>query len=639
MILMRWSILLILAGVCLSFRPPTQSDILQRPVTLDYQAVTLAQILHDLRDRYQVKFAYLNNELPESRFSIRVKDQALGLVLDELLVNTGLSYEVINEQVVLKKKVDFPSSPTASPVRSGETRYRPTPKDSSPDTTASVPPPANNPYPVPQLVPTTEDAPPPSASAPDILIPEVSLAQKPTRIASHAVADNVKIVPVDAVPASTVAVQTVRPSSAKEDQPEANPRSRRSSKFGQQIGRNVRRAMDKLLQGPSVDSVDYLHRLVHLGMIYPLSTNGILAGRTVNRLSLHLLIGYAAGLDGAEFSAVGNIENDFTEGAQFAGFFNLVRHRVNGVQAAGFVNANGGDTRGAQLSGFVNVGAGTVNGLQGTGFVNVATGAQRGAQLSGFVNLLTDSIRGVQGTGFVNVATRGVHGAQLSGFVNYTHHLKGLQATGFVNVASGDVQGAQLAGFINYAHHVKGAQIGLFNVADSIDGVPIGLVSVVRKNGYRRLELWYGEALQANVAVKMGVSRFYNLLVFGTQFADTDFRWGVGYGVGTLLPITSVLSTNLDLFAMQIHEDDQRGFGDYPLNLLTTLRLSFNLQLAKHLALFAAPTFNVMVSEYRQPDSGLIGSPIAPSRTVYDRTFNDRTNLKMWPGFHVGLRF
>ena len=340
------------------------------------------------------------------------------------------------------------------------------------------------------------------------------------------------------------------------------------------------------------------------------------------------------------------------QGVQFAGFFNVVRRRVEGVQAAGFVNVNGGATKGAQLAGFGNVGAGIVNGVQAAGFVNIATGHQQGAQLAGFVNLLSDSIRGVQGSGFANIATGGVRGAQLSGFINYTHSVQGLQAAGFANVASGDVRGGQVAGFINHAHYVKGVQIGVINLADSIDGVPIGLISIVRKNGYRRLELWYSEALQANIAFKMGVPRFYNMLVFGTQFADTDFRWGLGYGIGTLLPITPAFSMNMDLFAMQIREDGWQLFDNAPLNLLNTLRISFNLHLAKHLTLFAAPTFNVMVSEYRQADSGTFGSRITPSWTVYDRTFERAryfsidgqtirrsTNVQMWPGFHVGLRF
>ena len=646
---MKWSILITLAVACLSFRPLVQSNVLDHQVTLDYQKATLRQILNDINTQYQIKFAYLNNEMSEEpKFSIQVQDQALRLVLDELLANTGLSYRVVNRQVVLKKEPY--AAPTAQPVRSGETRYQPTKAEVSKDTIGSAPSVSSNGEATSPatLVQETESLPPVNASAKLTTNTGSRLDQRMSRIPSvvptrvkvaTAKPTGVKVAPMQHPLGDVAPVDSECLSSVEKNRKNANVQPEKQSEFGQKFTRGVRGTIDKILPEPTADSSDYLRRFLHLGLIYPLSTNGLQAGRTVNEVSYHLLVGYAAGLDGAEFSAIGNVENDFVDGAQFAGFFNVVRRRVDGLQAAGFLNASGGDTQGAQLSGFINVGAGTIDGLQATGFVNVTTGWQQGGQLSGFANLLTDSLWGVQGTGFVNVATGGVQGAQLSGFVNYTRHLRGLQATGFVNVASGDVQGVQLAGFVNYAHRVEGVQVGLLNIADSIDGVPIGLVSFVRKNGYRRLELWYSEALQANVAFKMGVSRFYNMLVFGTQFADTDFRWGLGYGVGTLLPITSAFSMNIDLFTLQVHEDNQRLFESSALNLLNTLRLSLNLHLAKHLTLWAAPTFNVMVSEYRQPDSRIVGSTIAPSWTNYDRTFNGQTNVKMWPGFQVGLRF
>ncbi len=644
---MKWSILITLAVACLSFRTLPQPDVLAYQVTLNHQEATLRQILHDISNQYQVKFAYLNNEMPEGpTFSIQVRDRALRLVLDELLTDTGISYRVVNGQVVLKREPNI--VPVAQPARSGETRYQPTEAAASQDATASKSPDSKNhrtpspatpvrqarSLPLPVKVPTKRTAATNSLQnqrtnrVPPVVpirieVEDAATVQYPLGDTATVDTATVDTATVDTAarssdPVASGTLQEARPASK-----EANSVAGRTNQFGQKISENIRRAMDKLFQKPSVDSSDYLRRPFHIGLVYPLSTNGLQAGRTVNRLSFHLLAGYAAGLDGAEFTAIGNIENDFVEGAQFAGFFNLVRRRVNGLQAAGFVNANGGSMRGAQLSGFVNVAVGTINGLQATGFVNVGTGRQQGAQLSGFVNLLTDSIRG----------------AQLSGFVNYTRHLQGLQATGFVNVVSGDVRGVQLAGFVNYAHHVKGAQIGLLNIADSIEGVPIGLLSIVRKNGYRRLELWYGDALQANAAFKMGVPKFYNMLLFGTQFTDTDLQWGVGYGVGSMFPITSAFNINLDVFAMQIHENSQDFFDAYVLNLLNTVRLSFNLQLAKHLTLWAAPTFNVMVSEYQQPDSQTVGSTIAPAWTNYNRTFNDQTNVKMWPGFQVGLRF
>ena len=661
---MKWSILLILAGLCLGFQPisqpgaaqpaesrsgmttvdaaqpgAAQSDILQQPITLSYQEATLPQILRSIRDQYQIKFAYLNNEMPDDQtFSVQADDQPLSWVLNELLRDTGLSYQVVNQQIVIQKDLNQAPTPPAQPkpVRSGEASHPSTSQDRPKD--RPVPPPTSSSEELPTLG-SSGSVQDDQATHP--LSPTV-VAQPPVTIIGDTTKYQKRTTTSDSLLAQSV--DTSRVSLAPSVPPPTNdevvsPRQRNQSALDQKISQGVRNAVDKLMQRPTPDSSDYIRRPFHIGLIYPLSSNGTQAGRMVNGVSLHLLVGYAAGLEGVEFSAFGNIENDFVQGAQFAGFFNLVKHRVDGVQAAGFVNVNGGNTEGAQLAGFVNVGAGEVSGVQGAGFANIATGHQQGAQLSGFANLLSDSIRGVQGTGFINIATGGVHGAQLSGFANYASRVKGIQATGFVNVVSGDVQGGQVAGFVNYAHHVKGAQIGLLNIADSIDGVPIGLVSIVRKNGYRRLELWYGEALQANIAFKMGVPKFYNMLVFGTQFADTDFRWGVGYGVGTFFPITSAFSMNLDLFAMQIHEDNQRFFHNYSLNLLNTLRLSFNLNLSERIVLFVAPTFNVMVSEYRQPDSGIIGSPVAPSWTNYDQTFNNQTNLTMWPGFHVGLRF
>ena len=62
---MKWSILITLAVACLSFRPLVQSDVLNHQVTLDYQQATLRQILNDINTHYQIKFAYLNNEMPE----------------------------------------------------------------------------------------------------------------------------------------------------------------------------------------------------------------------------------------------------------------------------------------------------------------------------------------------------------------------------------------------------------------------------------------------------------------------------------------------------------------------------------------------------------------------------------------------
>lgn len=603
---MKWSIQITLAVVCLSFRLLPQPDLLEQPVTLDYQDALLQQILLDIGTEYQIKFAYLNNEMPkESTFSIQVQNQALRLVLEKLLADTGLAYRLMNGQVVLKKKEEPLPVPPLQREETQDTVVREAP---SKDTTAAVSPAIDKARPPAQTAPTTNagllvlsvSTPVPRVIKPNSLPEESELLFPPT-------VPTLAPVAVDTVTMNSATVNAKQFSRKERKRKKGGAEPKQSNEFGQKVSEHTKRMIDRLLPSPPSDTSGYVRRSLHVGLIYPLSSNGLQAGRTVNQASFHLFAGYAAGLDGVEFSAFGNIENDFVEGAQFAGFFNLVRRRVNGVQAAGFVNVNGGDGRGVQLAGFVNVRAGTTSGLQAAGFVNITT----------------DSVRG----------------AQLSGFVNYARSIRGLQATGYVNVVSGDVRGVQLASFVNYARHVRGVQIGILNIADSIDGVPIGLLSIVRKNGYRHSEVWYSEALQSNLAIKMGVSKFYNMLMLGAQFVNTNFRWGVGYGVGSLFPITSTTSVNLDIFAMQIHENNQDFFDAYALNLLNTVRLSLNLQIAEHLTLWAAPTFNVMVSQYQPPDSQVIGSTIAPSWTNYNRTFNGKTNVKMWPGFQIGVRF
>ena len=70
----------------------------------------------------------------------------------------------------------------------------------------------------------------------------------------------------------------------------------------------------------------------------PLSTNGFHNSRTVNKISLNLLLGRSGGVDGVELG----------------GFINSDKYFVKGMQVAGFGNISGGSAIGAQVSGFFN---------------------------------------------------------------------------------------------------------------------------------------------------------------------------------------------------------------------------------------------------------------------------------------------
>lgn len=372
-------------------------------------------------------------------------------------------------------------------------------------------------------------------------------------------------------------------------------------------------------------SSKYPIRQVHIGFVYPLSSNGTQAYEYSNRLSVHALIGSAAALDGTEFAGFGNIEKDYVKGAQFAGFFNTVGNQVTGVQAAGFFNNVGGSLVGAQLAGFLNMA-----GIKKTKISRLAP-QKFSMQVAGFGNLNFSGALKFQGAGFVNIGQE-INGFQGSGFVGIAQKIHGAQISGFLNVAE-QVKGLQMAGFVNIAGKVKGTQIGFLNIADSISGgVPIGFLSIVR-NGYRKLSVWGGESLQANVGYKIGVRKFYNIFAVGGQFLPNQFRWGVGYGIGTIRDFNAKNNLSLEVMAYHINENT---FWEEKMRMLNQFKLLYGRDFKNGLSLYVGPTFNVLVSQ-DTPETGVLASKLPPFQ-FYNNTING-TNVKIWTGFQLGLRF
>lgn len=327
--------------------------------------------------------------------------------------------------------------------------------------------------------------------------------------------------------------------------------------------------------------------------ISPLGTNGLASGRTVNTVSLNLLAGYAAGVQGLELGTLLNVDRD----------------AVQGVQAAGLANVVGGPVRGTQLAGLSNVVAGSGQGLQMAGLANVAAGPVEGAQLAGLLNY--------QG-GAAETRTA--------------------QVAGLANVTPGNVRGAQVAGLLNVARSVRGLQLAPFNIADSVAGASIGILSLVR-HGYHRAEVWTSDALPVNAALKLGGSRkFYNILAVGVQPGSSSFRWGFGYGVGSELELSRHLTLSIDALSTQVNEKKSRT---QELNLLNQLRPLFGWRLSPggRTTLLLGPTLNVMVSRYREPEQLGYGSRLGGKHLELFNETHGRTNTRAWLGAQAGLRF
>lgn len=373
---------------------------------------------------------------------------------------------------------------------------------------------------------------------------------------------------------------------------------------------------------------EYEHRTFQFTFLFPpLSTNGINNINCINDFSINSFIGLSGGVGAFEAAGFINIDRKNVTGIQVAGFGNTVGDYVNGVQAAGFYNVNGTFMEGVQAAGFINVAGSDVTGVQAAGFINFTGRKLNGVQAAGFMNIAGETATSAQAAGFGNVS--------VSGSADF-------QASGFFNVAT-EVEGAQIAGFINVAGKVKGVQIaGFINICDSIEGVPIGFISIVKQNGYRRLEISVSEIQYLNLSYKMGVKELYTIYSFGKPFGDRS-RWMYGAGLGTELDLSDRLLLNIEGTVHQelwvANPEINRFLYIDRVNLYNTAKFIFGWKTNSRASLHLGPTFNVGVSG---DDTNSIISDhelIAPYSFLKYRSPSNNTTTQIWFGFQGGIRF
>jgi hypothetical protein len=376
-----------------------------------------------------------------------------------------------------------------------------------------------------------------------------------------------------------------------------------------------------------------------------IGTNGLMSGAVINKLSFNLLGGYSGGIDGFEIGAFVNLVKEDVKGTQIAGFANLVGDDLDGVQLAGFVNNVQGTFSGVQVAGFTNIVFDSIiGGVQLAGFNNLALWEAEGIQVAGFDNIALKKV-GEQYAGFVNLAGKEsviqsagfanisgtVVGGQLAGFVNIAgDSSRGVQFAGFANVVS-QFKGMQTAGFINIAGTMKGMQLGIINISDSLKGIPLGLFSYSRK-GYHAWEVSANDFTQANIGYRTGTKGLHNIYNAGVRFDGNKEWYSLGLGLGTRIEIGKKWSVNLGGTTTYITDFSSEA----ALSFLNTGGLDAEFKPLKRFAVFAGVTYNYMLvdnfltSEYSVAQN-FIGSPKVTS--------NDYTTNYEWVGFKAGLRF
>lgn len=287
------------------------------------------------------------------------------------------------------------------------------------------------------------------------------------------------------------------------------------------------------------------------------------------------------------------------DGIEIGGILNIDRHSMSGIQVSGMINAVGGEVEGIQVAGTANLVQGDMDAIQ----------------ISGSVNLVGGTVEGIQG-GIVNIALGSVEGFQ-AGAVNLAAGVEGFQA-GATNVSYGDLEGMQ-AGVVNItAGMAEGFQVGVFNYARDIDGFALGIVNVFPE-GRSHLDFWTDETSMGRVSFKHGGRNFH--YIYGAGWQPDMFSMELGLGDHSRLSKALFWDTEIvaeNLFLIQ---------APHAMNAGGELRTRLGLHILPGLALFAGPSYNVLVTNCAPPQG-----------TQYVHHETQEYGVYGWFGFNAGIQ-
>jgi hypothetical protein len=333
----------------------------------------------------------------------------------------------------------------------------------------------------------------------------------------------------------------------------------------------------------------------------------------VSNLSLHLVSGFTAAIQGFQIST----------------FSNRTLYYVNGLQLSLVSNVSGSKSyRNYKLQDY-NVLQGAQIGL----LLNKVEGSAVGAQIS-FFNKVTGYFNGVQ-TGVFNSANLGGTGLQLGGVLNYAPGRNTLFQVGLINFSNYAGNNSSNIGFllrdhlqiglINSTGKNHGYQIGLLNLSKNNQGIPIGLVNTHPSNIIAVL----GSNELTNTYFTLGTGSKYiiNRLSVGYNYSwNTAVDWTFGYGLEAqfykqhTIPVFSIYHDFIYL-----KRRDGQLFGDGL--FMSKIGISYaNDYIQNFFPILVGATFNI---GYFSNEKEGLSLPLI---------IRDSKNFTIWPGIELGFR-
>ncbi|MEM9547131.1 MAG: hypothetical protein AAGA77_14215 [Bacteroidota bacterium] len=589
---------------------PTINDLNQR-ISIEARNVTKSELLKEIGEKAEIKFSYNPKVIRATeRVSISGEDHTVREILDQLFKDEFTfklrgNYVIITDEKVVEVNTKVKSSLITGYVVDEETLdglpnvsiYTSAGENSITDEIGAF-----------KIKLKKED---------NSTIELRKKAYQPLSYSTHKAGN--EYIQIKLKPIKSLKVTLERDSLIKVNLPQRNQELKTMYKVNESLKLNLENIQDTLYKPVSLS-------------FYPgLSTYGNLSGNIVFNFALNF-VGYNGGIEGVELAALSNINRGHVLGVQLAGLSNYTGGEVSGYQGAGIFNMARGNLEGVQMAGISNINLGLVEGAQFAGISNHGGSEVEGLQMAGILNSAS-KISGGQFSGVLNLARKS-SGIQMSGVANLSGKASGVQIAGVANLAD-TIQGTQISGVLNvakYAHH----QIGLINVADSISGIPIGLLNFIRK-GYNRIEVGADELFRVNVSIKTGVRHFYTILTGGMQtdvFDNESSFYTFGLGIGTSRRLTKGL--NLDLNVVNRHISKKSFTDQLSYNLKGSIGLE--LKVVDNLSIYGGGVYNAYYFDRELLEDSdfneLRSSYLMDTSNELDRNHVWRT----WIGYQFGVR-
>lgn len=381
-----------------------------------------------------------------------------------------------------------------------------------------------------------------------------------------------------------------------------------------------------------------------LSLLPSIGTHGRLSPQVGNKVSINMLGGYNASLNGVEFGGLFNIIRKDMKYAQFAGLFNVVGGHSRGLQAAGIYNQAFDTVIGVQAAGIANLGGRYLQGLQASGILGLLRGSVRGCQTAGIVAISGGAVHGAQTAGVLSVCKKQVRGLQIAGVTSFSadsivgcqvaglvtvarSSVRGSQVAGLCNTTAGDVRGWQIAGLLNVATCVHGSQVGIINISDTIAGYSFGLFNFIRK-GKHQIGIGPTELFPVAASARLGTQKLYTVWAAGVAPRSDEQAYGFGWGLGKAWQVTPLISLYTEASLQQVY----LGSWDR-LSHLYRLQAFVHYKLSKLLGAYLGPAYCVFDFNQRTPERGF--KALTPNKNIGAHSFGE--DVWGWTGWHLGI--